>query len=251
LEKKSGVLDKSIDVLECLYEQGGSARICNIVEQLGYNKSTVFRILNTLKNRGYIFQNESDSTYQIGPKFSRFSQLYQENLNFVDMLKPYIKKMSEKYNECVNISVLDNSSLDYPAQISIYRTNQSSSAIGFRYKKGIASLCHASASGKCFLAFADQSYLDRYYGCNLSKYTEYTITNWDELTKDLIQIRKDGYATEHNEYEVGLTCIAVPILDSNNTVLASVSLTGSTLRIEAFNPDEIIKDLKQLAKKVY
>lgn len=250
-ENKSGVLDKSIDVLECIYEQGGKARICNIVDKLGYNKSTVFRILNTLKARGYIFQNESMFTYEIGPKFSRFSQLYQQNLHFVDMLKPYAKKISEKYSECVSISVLDKSSLKYPMQISIYRTNQSSNALGFRVEKGLASLSHSSASGKCFLAFSDQSYLDQYYGCDLAQYTEYTITDWDELTKVLVQTRKSGFAIEKNEYELGLTCIAVPIFDSNDGLLASISLTGSTARIESFNLDEIVKDLKELASRVY
>ncbi len=251
MENKSGVLDKSIDILECIYEQGGKARICNIVDALGYNKSTVFRILNTLKDRGYIFQNESKFTYEIGPKFCRFSQLYQQNLHFVDMLKPYAKEISEKYNECVSISVLDKSSLRQPMQISVYRTNQSNNALGFMPKMGLASLCHASASGKCFLAFLDQTSFDRYYGCDLPKYTEYTITDWDKLTKQLIEIRKLGFATEHNEYELGLTCVAVPILDSDKKLLASVSLTGSTARIENFDQDEIVKDLKKLANRVY
>lgn len=251
MENKSGVLDKSIDILECIYEQGGKARICNIVDELGYNKSTVFRILNTLKDRGYIFQNESKFTYEIGPKFCRFSQLYQQNLHFVDMLKPYAKEISEKYNECVSISVLDKSSLRQPMQISVYRTNQSNNALGFMPKMGLASLCHASASGKCFLAFLDQTSFDRYYGCDLPRYTEYTTTDWDKLTKELIEIRKSGFATEHNEYELGLTCVAVPILDSDKKLLASVSLTGSTARIENFDQDEIVKDLKKLANRVY
>lgn len=251
MENKSGLLNKSIDILECIYEQGGEARICNIVEQLGYNKSTVYRILNTLKARGYIFQNESKLTYEIGPKFCRFSQLYQQNLHFVDILKPYAKKISEKYNECVSISVLDRSSLNQPMQISVYRTNQSSNALGFRPNLGLASLCHASASGKCFLAFEDQFYLDRYYGCELPRYTNHTITSWDELTKELIEVRKLGYATEHNEYELGLTCVAVPVVDSNRKLLASISLTGSSARIESFDEKEIVKDLKELANIVY
>lgn len=251
MENKSGVLDKSIDILECIYELGGKARICDVVDELGYNKTTVFRILNTLKARGYIFQNKIDSTYEIGAKFCRFSQLYQQNLHFVDMLKPYLKELSDKYSECISISVLDRSSLDQPMQISIYRTNQSSNALGFRSNGGVATTCHASASGKCFLAFAEQAYLDRYYGCKLSKCTKHTITDWDKLIEDLIQIKKVGFATEHNEYEIGLTCIAVPIFDLNKDILASVSLTGSTTRMDSFNQDEIVKDLKQLAKRVY
>ncbi len=247
--QKTGVLEKSLDVLEFIYNQGGRARIRRIVEGLGYNKSTVHRIVNTLKKRGYLVQDCDTTAYLIGPRFSAFSQMYLGNLHFIDALKPHLRNASVKYNECLNVSVLDVSSVDAPKQVSVYRTGYSSNMLGSSLQFGLSYYCHASASGKCFLAFCDSKVLQEFYGCALKRYTSRTIVDWSTLMNCIESIRSNGFAEEDGEFEVGLKCIAVPVFEKNGLLLASLSLTGASERINDFDQAEIVSDLKAIAEK--
>lgn len=243
-------LDTAIDIIEFLYKNGKSMSINEISKGLGLYKSTVHRMLNTMKRRGFIHQNEDDLKYSIGSRFYSIGLLLTDKLAIFDMLQPHAWKLSEKYHECIHISVPDFLSEDCPKQISVLKANAASNVLNATPSLGIPSYAHCSASGKCLIAYAGDDYLNRYRNCELKKFTDSTITDWDKLDKELSTIRQKGYALDLGELEEGLMCIAVPILNRKCEVIAAVSLIGSRFRLEKYKIEDIVKDLYDMIGQV-
>ena len=80
--------------------------------------------------------------------------------------------------------------------------------------------------------------------------TAKTITDWNILSEEMLSIRRNGFAMESDEEEIGSTCIAVPILDRQNKIIASVSLSGPTAMIFEFKINDILNDLREAASEV-
>ncbi len=242
--ESKNAIDKLLDIIECLYANGGKAKINTISADLGLHKSTVHRILNTLKLRGYIYQDIQDLSYGIGYKFFSVGQLFQNNYSFVDLLEQGAENLSKKYGECVQISIGDFST-NAPQHISIYRTRVNTNILSIVPAVGNLSPSHCSASGKCLLAFSENSVLERIKDCELKKYTEETITNWDDLTNELEKVKKRGWATDINELESGLSCVAVPIFGTNRALLGAMSILGASARFVNYDIEEMVSDLKE------
>ena len=83
----------------------------------------------------------------------------------------------------------------------------------------------------------------------MKKFTEYTITDWDELLKELEAIRRNGYAIEREEVELGMTCIAAPIF-SNHEIIAAISVSGPVSRVTEDMQEQIIQAVKKTAAEI-
>jgi DNA-binding IclR family transcriptional regulator len=84
----------------------------------------------------------------------------------------------------------------------------------------------------------------------LEKYTENTITNKEELEKEFLKIRKQGYAVDNMEHEVGIRCIAAPIYDYTGKAIASMSISGPSVRITADKDEEYAKMLVETCRVI-
>ncbi|MDD3169308.1 MAG: IclR family transcriptional regulator [Eubacteriales bacterium] len=243
-------LDTAIDIIEFLYKNGRSMSINEISKGLGLYKSTVHRMLNTMKRRGFIHQNEDDLKYSIGSRFYSIGLLLTDKLAIFDMLQPHAWKLSEKYHECIHISVPDFMSEDSPKQISVLKANAGGNVLSATPPLGIPSYAHCSASGKCLMAYSGEDYLSRYRNCALKRFTDSTITDWGIMDTELDMIRRNGYAVDMGELEDGLMCIAVPILNMKGEIIAAVSMIGSRYRLEKHLIKDVVKDLYDLIGKV-
>ncbi len=244
---KISATDKLFDVVECICKHGGKAKINTIANDLGLYKSTVHRILNGLKARGYVYQDPNDLSYGIGSNFFYVGQYFKNNYSFVSTLADSATKLGEKYGECVQISVLDPNSYSCPKQISVFRSNTANSLLSAVPSLGSISYSHCSASGKCLLAFSDESVPEQFFGCELKEFTPNTITDWNVLTQELLVTKQRGWAIDQNELEAGLTCIAVPILNKQRKAVAAISLLSAGIRFEQYDFDQLIQDLKNAA----
>lgn len=243
-------LDTAIDIVEFLYISGKAMSINEISKGLGLYKSTVHRMLNTMKRRGYIHQNESDLKYSIGSRFYSIGLLLTDTFRIFDILQPYAWTLSEKYGECIHVSVPDFMAEDCPKQISVLKANAGNSVLSATPPLGIPSSSHCSASGKCLMAYTGEAYLGRYRNCELKKYTNTTITDWETMDQELRKIRADGYAVDREELEEGLMCIAVPMLNAKGEIIAAVSMIGSCLRLNRYKLEDIVRDLYDMIGNV-
>ena len=240
-------VDRAVDIIEYIYQQGGECTLSGIAQGLSIPKSAVHRMLQTLKNRNFIYQDEQSGRYGLGTRLFVLGRMIEEKNAFVTLVKPYADRLNAKYNECVHVTVPYNGGDELPRQLLIAKIQNPQSVLRVSPSVGALTYCHASASGKCMLAFSQPGFLDKYRGRPLIGFTENTITSWDVLDRQLEEIRRQGFATEDGETELGLSCTAAPVLNRRGELCVVISVSGPTSRIRALDQGQLVADLKQVA----
>ena len=251
-EQKSTVqsIERAVDILEFLYRKREEASIREISGETGLSGGTVHRILGTLRQRGFVYQNESNSKYWLGLKFYSYGDVVKENLPIVSMVEPIADETAKKYKETVYMTVPSFESPVLAQQAHILKVSHSSFILRSSPGVGAVSPCHGSATGKCLMSYYPKALLEEYSRFPLPSLTSRSVTDWENMREELKKIRQKGYAVESEEEEVGLTCVAVPIVDKNEQIVAAVSLSGPTARIFSFPINEILADLRQMSREV-
>ncbi len=242
-------IDRALNILLLLYDEQKELGITEIGRRLELYKSTVHRTLTALENKGFIQQNPENGKYWLGMKIYALGMVVGEKMSLKNLLKPYATELSQKFNEAVNVSILDKNSNDYPKTILILK-EEGSTRLQVSPSIGSSSESHCSAVGKCLLAFSPKEVLQNLEDKEFPIYTKNTLGNWESLSQQLEDIRINGYAIDNEELEIGLTCIAAPIFDQDNKAIAAISLSGPTSRINSKDINTIIKEVKMTAYKI-
>ncbi len=231
-ESSAGVqsVDRAVRVLEILARTGGSG-VSEVAADLQVHKSTAFRLLAALEERGLVEQNSDRGKYQLGFGILRLASAIPVRLDLVRQARPVLDELAAALGETVNLAVIRE---HYAVNVAEALGPASISAQTWM---GQLTPLHATSSGKVLLAHLDEAKRDEVLGASgLPRLTEATITSRSELDSQLDQARRDGYAMTFEEYEVGLNAVAVPVLDYTGAVVAAVSASGPAFRL---GPDRV------------
>lgn len=242
-------IEKALDIVEYLYQHSEEASLGDICKATGLYGSTAHRILATMKNRGFIHQNEKNSKYWLGYKFYGIGNAVKENMPLAELIEPYADRIAKKYKQTVYTAMPYYQSSS-PQQIIVSKVCCSPYIIKNAPDVGTISFSHGAATGKCMMAYYPSRLIEEYKQNPLPMLTAKTITDWNILEEELLHIRRNGYAMETDEEDIGVTCIAVPITDNKDQIIASVSLSGPTSMIFEFKINEILSDLREAAAEV-
>ena len=242
-------IERALDIIEFLYRNGEEASIKDISAATGLFGSTIHRILTTLKTRGYIYQNSANAKYWLGSKFYGLGNAVKNNLPLAQVVEPYAREIARKYNETVYTAIPYYQS-NLPQQVVVSKVSYSPYILKNSPEIGSISLSHGAATGKCMMAYYPEKLMSDYRRYQLPAITHKTITDWKVMDEELRRIRANGYAMESEEEEIGITCIAVPILDTEGSLIASISLSGPTTTIFGYTINDILSDLRDAADKV-
>jgi DNA-binding IclR family transcriptional regulator len=231
-------VERALDILDSLAQYPKGCGIMELSKNLGLSKSTIHRIITTLKSKEYVTQNKETDKYQLGIKLLNLSASIISSMDLINIARPYIYEFANKFDEVIHLCVPDESfsNIIYVDKVSSENTNRNitmSSSIG----KKAPTYC--TASGKLLLSqFTDDEIRNILKDTNFIKYAENTITSIDILLEEIHEIRKNLYALDNIEYDTGVICIAVPIFDRTNRIIAATSLSSVTL----FNSmDDLLK----------
>lgn len=223
-------VDRALDVLLYLHEKGGEASITSISQDLHIYKSTVYRTLVTLENKGFVEQNAETGRYTLGPKLFVLGMGIDDRMGLRKVVRPYTHRLHEEFGEAVNVSILDRTCRDTYQSMIIWR-EEGRQIIHFNWEIGSRNDCYCAGVGKCLLAFGEDIDLSVYERHPMTPYTKKTICTVEGLEAELEKVRRTGYALDDEEREAGLTCVAAPIL-RNGVAIAAVSISGPTSRMK-------------------
>lgn len=246
-------IDRALDIMLLLQQEGREMGVTQISAALGIYKSTVHRTLATLEGKGFVQQNPDNGKYWLGIRLYSLGMLIRERLPLKNIAYPYAKELSEKFDEVVHLSILDKSALTYPKHIIIDKIQGRQQVLSLTPPVGSSAPCHSAAVGKCLIAFSPRSYLERFVGNPLPAFTDKTVCDWDKLLAELETIKRRGYAVDDEELELGLTCVAGPILDRHAGIMAALSLSGPTSRVRARFAEiveEVIKTTRAISSNL-
>lgn len=242
-------LYKGLKIIEALSNYPNGCPLAVLAEKANMNKSTVHRILQELQTCGYVTPTQTFGSYRLTARFVSIGQKVLSSLNIINVSAPHLEKLNLITGETVNFSMFEREKA-----VFIYKLEPTMGMLKTRAYIGQPLSLYCSAMGKIFLAYhPDPQYVEQYWHQNITlinQLTVNTITNLDDMYKELTKIRQTGIAYDKEENEIGVSCIALPIFDIAKKVNYSVSISLSTARLQLHNLDNIIQALTAAAKAI-
>ena len=234
VEAGAGVqsVDRALSILEVL-ARTGEGGVTEIAAELGVHKSTAFRLVATLEAHRLVEQTGDRGRYRLGVGVLRLAGATTARLDLVQEARPICRQLAAETGETVNVAVLSDGSALYLDQVA------GSSALQPHNWVGQHIPLHATSNGKVLLSGLDDHELDAALG-TLSTYTEHTITRRPKLREELARVREQGHALAIDELEVGLTAVAAPVRNAHGDVVASMSVSGPSFRLNADRLDHVV-----------
>lgn len=215
----------AILLMKAFSDERSEMGISALAEHLGLAKSTVHRLASTLVEAGMLEQNRETGKYHLGLAVFEMGSLVRRKIDISFEAKPWLMTLREQTGETVDLSILDHGGVVCVNFLESQKVNRISSGIGLR--KPI----HCTAEGKALIAFQPAAAIERLIASKLERRTPRTMVDPATLQDELARIRSRGYATDDEEYEVGVRGIAAPIRDDGGNSVAAVGVTGPTQRL--------------------
>ncbi len=210
-----------------------------VTQNTGIPKSTVFRILSTLVDLGYVTR-EPNRSYRINPRLGRLVNDGAASEVLRRLARPLMLELRDTYGETVNLGVQQFDKVTYLEVVP------SEFALRLQESRGASVPVHASALGKAILAFSPQREVEALVrGQKLESVTEHTISDSDAFLAELKRVRNAGVAFDRGEGSMLAICIGAPILDTNGNAIAAMSISGPASR---FNPKKDSPVIASLVK---
>lgn len=241
MDTNTGVAGKVFSILELLAQSGQELGPTEIAKALDLNKTTIYRLLKTMVERGYAVKSKG-GTYTIGPKLTEIASYNINRLELQTEAKPYLSMLYTELGLSVHLGVLDGTDIVYIEKMDLYPTSPSFAQVGYR------SPAYCSSIGKCLLASLSGDALDEaLYSYHFVQHTPNTITNLQEFKKVLRKVRTQGWAIDNEEYLLGNRCVGAPVYDYRGDAIACISVSGSKEQLSDERLPVIIDKVRQTA----
>ena len=234
-------LEKALEIINYFktHENDDGISLTEISTNLDMKKSSVHRILNTLLEYNYIEKIPGGKKFRLSWELYYIGNTIPQRRNLSPSLcLPIIKRLCNKYNESINMSILsgDEAVVIYCAEPAI--GVKISNAIGDRQP------LYATAKGKLFLSQMSENEIFNYYNKHeIERYTPYTIVTPGKMLNEIADITSVGYAMDREEHFLGITCVSFPVRNYDNRIIATLSCSGITQSITSMMSD--VSELKQ------
>ncbi|MFC9842820.1 IclR family transcriptional regulator [Streptomyces sp. NPDC060223] len=213
-------VDKAISLLIAFGDRASSGvGVSELARRAQLSKSTAYRVLGMLERNGVVERVGTD--YRLGERLHHLGRaVYAPGYDGIrDRLLPFLTDLYELTRQTVHLAVLHGTDVVYLAKLYGHRPAPVPSRIGGRLP------AHATAVGKVLLAY-DSAAAVQVTSAPLQRFTEHTITDAEELTAELHRIRCEGVGYDNQESQLGLNCVAVPVLGHGGRAVAAVSVAG-------------------------
>ena len=215
---------KAFQIIEEL-DRFGELSIGEISQALSMDKTTVHRLINTIKEAGYIVQNPCNRKYSNSIKIFTIGTRIIERTGLKEIARPYLETIGEQTKETINLSMHSGNDIVYVDKI------ESDSAIKVGIKIGTALPMYCTGMGKAILAFLPDENVNEIIGnTSFCRRTSNTVSWKEALLEQLEAVRKNGYAKDAEEYVDGLISFAAPIFDYRNSPVAAISISMPKMR---------------------
>ncbi len=242
------------------YEISAITKVCRLIEKLSTKqsweladlsramnlpKTTVHRMLLTLGDSGYVFQETERGEYSLTYKLFSIGSRVLQHSSFVDVAKPYCRELQEAVDETVNLCVASGTEMLVVHKEVTSQMLRQDSIIGSSFP------LFQSASGKIFLAFAQPEEAEKVL--HLIR-EQSQLQDLDRIIKELQveleEVRRTGRAYDYEEVFKGVRCMAVPLLDFQGRLVATISVSAPTVRLNETTCKSIEQNITRAATRI-
>lgn len=221
------VIDRMMHLIDTLVRHPSPANLKQLALETGLHPSTAHRILAVMVENRLVDRIEP-GTYRLGIRLLELGNLVRMRLNVRQEALPHMQRLHDDIRETVNLSVRQGDEVVYVERVS-------GSGLMMRVVQAVGTRAplHATSVGKVFLADdgpeAANAYAQR---AGLTRLTDHTLTDPAVLGAELEQVRALGYAIDREEAEKGVSCIAAGIRDDEGNLVAGLSVSAPSDRLD-------------------
>lgn len=252
-EKKTGnggynapLIYKTFSVLEEVATNQSDLGVSDLSRRLSISKSTIFGITQALSDLGALRQDPVTKRFRLGPTLVKLGTQALSGVNLQVVAKPFMVELSRMYQETVFLgtyyeqfgsTIVDKA--DSPAKLKI------TSPIGTRLP------LFAGVTGKVFLSRQPEQNLKVLLKENkLPRFTDNSITKVNDYLKELEKVRKQGYATEFEEYLRGVNAIGIPLIDPWGRLAGAIWMVGFSHSFTGEKLEQAIQSSLKAAEQI-
>ena len=214
-------VDRAAALLTLVVEAAEPVTFATLSEASGLARSTTSRLLAALENNR-LLERCATGEYVGGPLFVLYAARHDRNAELARLARPMLETIGESTGETVHLAVSNGGQVAHIAQVD------ATFLLGARDWTDVEVPAHCSALGKVLLAW---DVIDRPSGV-LETPTAHTLRSRRDLDVDLAEVRARGFDVTRDELEVGLAGVAAPVFGPDDTVVATVGISGATARLE-------------------
>lgn len=233
-------LERAFELLEHLADAGGEMALSELTEVSGLPMPTIYRLMRTLVNHGYARQAPS-KRYALGPRLIRLGESSSRLLG--GWARPVLAHLVDQVGETANMALLEGDAVVYVAQVPSKHAMRMFTEVGRRVQ------AHCTGVGKALLAQLPtetaQAIVSR---TGLVAHTPHTITDLGMLLRQLELIRRQGYAIDDEEQELGVRCVAVPLTGA--PTLSAISVSGPSGRLTRAVAEGVVPLMRRAADRL-
>jgi IclR family transcriptional regulator, KDG regulon repressor len=221
-------LTKALDILYLFLDQKRELGLTEICDLTGLNKTTVSRIVSTLKKRGFISQREKRGKYFLGTVYLNFSTLVKSKLQIRNIAGPYLVKLGQEVNEAVVLTSGDGVGF---FNETFYESVHSKNSLKVIPHEGIG-FPQGTAAGKILLAGMSDEEMKTYFDNHKKELqTSYKVSNYAELKKQVTVVKENGVAFDNEEQNPGINGISAGIKNSEGLSIGAISIAAPAVRL--------------------
>jgi len=213
------LVGKIVRVAETLRDEPGGLSPQDLACRTGYVKSSVHRILQSLRRHGYIEQDATGGKYRLGMEFLVLASGFISCIELVKVGRPYLDELVERFSENAYLAELRG------GKGVFIEVREAPGELRLAGPRLAEVHFHATAAGKAMAAYLpEESRMAILRAAKLPALTERTRTDLSDVERDWAEIRQRGYAINDEETVVGAAFLAAPVFDSRERVCGSISV---------------------------
>lgn len=220
------ILEKGMQVIELIAEYQKGLTVQELVNELGHSKTSIYRIVCSLEEMGYLRKNKETNSFTITRKLFKIGLSSLGTTTIIEHAYEPMRRLRDELRETVVLGTLMGTKIVILEQVI------GSHHFSFILKPGMGVGLHASAPGKVFMAnVADEERDEILSKIEFPKFTDRTITNTVDYLKELEQVKACGYGLDMGEELTGVRCIGAPIYNQAGKVAATIWISGPAERL--------------------
>lgn len=219
---ENSVLGKTMRILHAFTAEDHGLGFAELQRRTGLPKATLHRQAADLVSAGLL--ERVNGQYQLGSHLFELGMLASLERTLLDVAMPFLEDLYERTHEVVHLARRENAEVVYIAKVAGHRGVRAPSRVGGRMP------VHATALGKALLAYAPEAERVAVLSGHMERRTPHTVTAPGRLRQQLDGVLSAGVAYENEEGQLGLVCVAAPILDADDQPIAAISISGNPSR---------------------
>lgn len=238
--------DKIFDVVEAMVRNGAPMRLNDIAKLSGIPQSTAFRMINALRERGYVNQDENSAQYALSLKFSLLGDMVRAKFDLRDLVHPYMLRLASDCDGICYLAVEQQGELVYIDMVS-----PPGSVLTRMPFIGKHVPLHCGGTGIVILSDFSEAKLAEYFQqtsfeCPSPK----TLTDPEAIRAKVQEVQESGYCVCSEQLESGNGSIAVGLRNHLGQVIAGLSIGGSVDRLTEEYIHQVLPQLQKAAAEI-